>query len=117
VPNVGFVPALRAAIVIAALTASSPLAAQTAPRQAATNKPMPYAMTVAEYQGMGCLAEGSIGGLGAHLYSDVVAIALSGTANPALGIPFVVSGFAIGCGIGASASPALHYIYRLSFAY
>ena len=73
-------------------------------------------MTVPETQGVGCLAGGSLAALGAHLYSDVVALALSGVADPALAIPFVVSGFAVGCGMGATLTPTLLYIYRTVFS-
>lgn len=105
--------ALWAVMMILMLTTSSTLGAETGPNLSATNKTPWRTMTDQEYQGMGCLTAGSLGAVGAHLYSDVVAIAVTGAANPALGVPFVVSGFAVGCGLGGAMAPALYNIYHI----
>jgi hypothetical protein len=96
---------LRAFIVVAILAAPSAVAAQTAPGQAPADAPSQ--MTVQEKQAFGCLYAGVLGAVAAYVYSDIIAVAVSGALNPGLLIPVLASGFAVACGVGSQASPAI----------
>src|SRR5256885_1020827 len=88
---------LRAFLVVAVLTAPSAVAAQTNPATTAT--PGLQMMTIQEKQGYGCLWAGTFGAVAAYVYSDIIAVAVSGTINPGLLIPVLASGFAVACGV------------------
>jgi hypothetical protein len=101
---------LRTAIVVAALTAPSSLAAQTSQPEASQSTTATSSlqmMTVQEKQGYGCLWAGAMGAVAAYVYSDIIAIAVSGTVAPGLLIPVLASGFAVACGVGSQATPAV----------
>ncbi len=71
-------------------------------------------MTVTDVQGMGCIAAGAIGAIGAYVYNDMIvaAVAASAGANPVLLLPFVASGFVTGCGVGTTVIPTLlHFTF------
>jgi hypothetical protein len=95
------------------LAVAAPSLAQTG-SPAAT--PMPIVglgMTLPEYQGMGCLTAGVIAATGVFIYSDVITAAVSGVVNPVLLIPVVATGFAVGCGVGATLSPGFLWIGKV----
>jgi hypothetical protein len=96
---------LRAFIVVAILAAPSAAAAQSAPSQLPADTPPQ--MTVQEKQAFGCLYAGVLGAVAAYVYSDIIAVAVSGALNPGLLIPVLASGFAVACGVGSQASPAI----------
>jgi hypothetical protein len=96
---------LRALLVVAILAAPSAVAAQTAPSQGEAGAPPE--MTLQEKQGFGCLYAGVFGAVAAYVYSDIIAVAVSGALNPGLLIPVLASGFAVACGVGSQATPAV----------
>jgi hypothetical protein len=64
-------------------------------------------MTLPEYQGVSCLTGGLVGAAGVYGYSDIIAIAATGmAASPALLVPVMATGLAIGCSVGSMMSPA-----------
>ena len=68
-------------------------------------------MTVQEYQGLSCMILGTLTTLGVYLYSDVLTEALTGAAvNPVLLIPVMALGFASGCSVGSTMSPAFLWL-------
>ena len=86
------------------------------PAIAETTQPAPPApvvalgMTLPEYQGWGCLVGGTVAATGVFAYSDVITVAATGMLNPVLLVPVLATGFAVGCGVGATASPAFLWI-------
>jgi hypothetical protein len=96
-------------MVIAVLLAPSAVSAQTS--QPTTATPSLQMMTVQEKQGYGCLWAGALGAVAAYVYSDIIAIAVSGTVAPGLLIPVLASGFAVACGVGSQATPAVLHMF------
>ena len=47
------------------------------------------------------------------VYSDAITFAATGAFNPVLLIPVMATGFAVGCGVGATVSPAFLWIGRI----
>ena len=92
--------------------------ATTMPTSADTTQPAPPApavalgMTLPEYQGWGCLIGGGIAATGVFVYSDAITVAATGMVNPVLLIPVMATGFAVGCGVGATGSPAFLWLGR-----
>jgi uncharacterized membrane protein YeaQ/YmgE (transglycosylase-associated protein family) len=107
-------PLLRVFIVVTVLTAPSVAAAQTAPSQDAAGSSPQATMTLQEKQGFGCLYAGILGVVGAYVYADIIAIAVSGMLNPSLLVPVLASGFAVACGVGSQATPALLRMFSRS---
>jgi hypothetical protein len=90
----------------------------TVPAMAQTARPVPsptvaMGMTMPEYQGWGCLVGGTSGATGVFVYSDAITFAATGALNPVLLIPVMATGFAVGCGVGATVSPAFLWIGRV----
>jgi len=90
----------------------------TVPSMAQTALPVPaptvaLGMTLPEYQGWGCLVGGTSGASGVFVYSDAITVAATGALNPVLLIPVMATGFAVGCGVGATVSPAFLWIGRI----
>jgi hypothetical protein len=97
-------------VVVAVLAVPSAVVAQTtqpAASQPTTATSSLQMMTVQEKQGYGCLWAGSLGAVAAYVYSDIIAIAVSGAVAPGLLIPVLASGFAVACGVGSQATPAI----------
>jgi hypothetical protein len=96
--------------------AAALLIALSAPGLAQTTSPpapvptVAFGMTLPEYQGVGCLVSGTAAGAGVFAYSDVITVAATGMLNPVLLIPVIATGFAVGCGVGATVSPAFLWI-------
>lgn len=95
-----------------ALAVTLPAAAQTAQPPQPGLPVVGLGMTMPEYQGWGCLLGGTAGASGVFVYSDVIAVAATGVLNPALLIPVMATGFAVGCSVGAMASPAFLWLGR-----
>jgi hypothetical protein len=104
---------LPAVIVVAVLTASVTVKAQTARGQDATGASS-QEMSVQEKQGFGCLYAGALGVLAAYVYSDIIAVAVSGMLNPGLLVPVLASGFVVACGVGTQATPAILRMFSRS---
>ena len=101
-----------ALLLLAALLAiASPATAQQAPSLSATPTG-PYGMSMAEWQGVSCLWGGGLGAAGVFYYSDVLAVAATGAANPLLLVPLVATGFLGGCSVGANGAPGLIWLLR-----
>ena len=101
---------LRLAVVCSFLVAHAPARAVEAPSPLA---PAGTPMTMAEFQGLSCAALGAATGLAALAYLDPITVAAAGTfSTPLLLIPVVAAGFAVGCSVGATVSPALAWAYR-----
>jgi hypothetical protein len=45
-------------------------------------------------------------------YSDVLAVAATGAANPLLLVPLIATGFLGGCSVGANGAPGLIWLLR-----
>jgi hypothetical protein len=73
---------------------------------------VPPTMTMAEYQGLGCLLGGTVATTGVFVYSDIITIAATGVVNPLLLVPVMATGFAVGCSVAATVSPGLLWIGR-----
>jgi hypothetical protein len=98
---------LRALIVVVILAAPSAVVAQTATAANEEQAGAAPQMSLPEKQGFGCLYAGVLGAVAAYVYSDIIAVAVSGALNPGLLIPVLASGFAVACGVGSQATPAL----------
>jgi len=99
----------RLGVAIATTLPLMPAMAATAPPPAPV---VALGMTLPEYQGWGCLVGGSVGAAGVFTYSDVITMAAVGMTNPLLLIPAMATGFAVGCGVGATVSPAFLWLGR-----
>jgi hypothetical protein len=81
-----------------------------------TAPPLPVVglgLTQPEYQGLGCLIGAIIAAVGTYGYSDIVAVAATGAVtNPVLLVPVMATGFAVGCAVGSTASPAFLPLIR-----
>ena len=100
---------LRLAVACSLLAAHAPARAVEAPLVPPAGTPM----TMAEFQGLSCAALGAATGLAALAYIDPITVAAAGTfSTPLLLIPVVAAGFAVGCSVGATVSPALAWAYR-----
>jgi hypothetical protein len=86
------------------------LAAQAAETGGAPAALPAAAAPPADSHGLGCLAIGALASAGVLIYSNTLAVAITGGPNPNLVLPLMVAGYAVGCGIGASVSPGLHWL-------
>ena len=93
-----------------ALGLASPVMGQTRPA-APTVPDHPSMMSVAQLQGVSCIVAGLAGSVGAVLYSGPIATAASDWSVPFLLAPAMVGAYAIGCTIGATTGPGLHWLY------
>ena len=99
--------ALFAALTVAAVT---PAMAQN--RAALPAVPdHPSTMSVAQLQGVSCIVAGVAGALGAIVYSGPIATAATDWSLPFLLAPAMVGAYAIGCSVGATTGPGLHWLY------
>ena len=83
--------------------------------QTAAEPPQPtgaYGMPIQNWQGLGCLWGGALGGAGVFYYSDVLAVAATGAVNPLLLVPLVATGVLGGCSVGYNSAPGLIWLYR-----
>ena len=106
-------PASRAtaAVVSIVLTLAS-ASAQNVQTRSPLVLPRDSPMTIAEYQGLSCIAVGIVTGIGTLGYLDPIAAAATSVASPLLLVPVVAAGFAVGCSVGATLSPAFLWFYR-----
>ncbi len=103
--------ALRVFVTVLTLATSSAWAASVEQGQPMGNPVRPDRVTLPELQTAGCITVGILGATGAYIYGNAVFVtAMGATANPLLGIPFVVSGFGVGCGVGALVTPGLLHV-------
>ncbi len=96
-------------VVCLALLAATPAHAQS---DAAPVGPLPSDTTYPEFQGLGCLAGGTIVAVGAATYAEVIAAAAIGGASVPLMVPILATAFAVGCSVGAVMAPGVWWIYR-----
>lgn len=61
-------------------------------------------------QSLSCMAVGAIASVGVFVYSNTIAAAVTGGPNPALVVPLMAAGYAVGCTVGATVSPSLRWI-------
>ena len=71
----------------------------------------PSTMSVAQLQGVSCIVAGVAGAVGAAVYSGPIATAATDWSLPFLLAPAMVGAYAIGCTIGATTGPGLHWLY------
>ncbi len=71
----------------------------------------PSTMSVAQLQGVSCIVAGVAGAVGAVLYSGPIATAATDWSLPFLLAPAMMGAYAIGCTIGATTGPGLHWLY------
>ena len=105
--------AIAGLLAIASPKAGLAQAASTVPLSATASAPLvpPNGMTLQEYQGLACLTMASITAAGVYVYSDIILEVLTGTTtNPVLLIPVIATGFAAGCSVGSTMSPAFLWI-------
>ena len=106
---------MRVRVVAGAVAGLIAVAAARADTAQPAPAPMPIVglgMTMPEYQGLGCMLGGTTAGAGAFAYSDIITAAATGMVNPVLLLPVVATGFAVGCSVGAAASPLFLWIHR-----
>ena len=106
-----FVSRATAAVVSIVLTLAS-ASAQNVQNQPRLVLPRDAPMTIAEYQGLSCIAVGIVTCIGTLGYLDPIAAAATSLASPLLLVPVVAAGFAVGCSVGATLSPAFLWFYR-----
>ena len=108
-------PAATQAPVATPAPAAAPPAA-AAPAAAAAKAPPESGMTgVQAVGGMNCLIFGSLTAAGVYVYSDVLMLAVTGYVQPALLLPTMAAGFAMGCTVGNTMTPGLMYLSSLLF--
>jgi hypothetical protein len=106
---------LRATAIVAQIAVMfAPASAQNTQGQPPLVLPRDAPMTMAEYQGLSCVALGAVTGIGTLGYLDPIAVAATGFTSPLLLVPVVAAGFAVGCGVGSTLAPALLWFYRRS---
>ena len=113
VRNCRVVSRAAAAVISVTLTFTS-ASAQNPQSQPSLVPPRDAPMTLAEYQGLSCVTAGAITGIATLGYLDPIAAATTGLASPLLLVPVVAAGFAVGCSVGATLSPAFLWFYRRS---
>src|SRR2546430_16483880 len=93
-----------ALLLLATSLAASPALAQQAPAPQSTPAG-PFGMSMPEWQGVSCMWGGSLAGLGVFYYSDVLAGAAAGVANPLLLGALVGSRLLRGCSLRGHGGP------------
>ncbi len=71
----------------------------------------PSTMSVTQLQGVSCIITGVAGAIGAVIYSGPIATAATDWSLPFLLAPAMVGAYAIGCTIGATTGPGVHWLY------
>jgi len=69
-------------------------------------------MNLAEYQGVSCAITGAAVGLATVAYLNPIEVATATTGTALLLVPVMAAGFAVGCSVGATLSPAFLWAYR-----
>ena len=92
------------------LALASPAAAQT--RAAPPTVPEhPSTMSTFQLQGVSCIFAGLAGAVGAAIYTGPIATAATDWSVPFLLAPAMVGAYAIGCTVGATTGPGVHWLY------
>ncbi|MGE0225215.1 MAG: hypothetical protein AB7F35_16420 [Acetobacteraceae bacterium] len=97
-------------VLVLALVATAPLQAQTTPAPTARVPEQPSNMTTTQLQGVSCIVTGLATAAGAVLYSNTVAAAVDWSL-PVVLAPVIAGAYAIGCTVGATTGPGVHWLY------
>ena len=62
------------------------------------------------FQALGCVTIGALASIGVLVYSNTIAVAVTGGPNPSVLVPMMAAGYAVGCGVGAAVPPGLHWL-------
>jgi hypothetical protein len=91
------------------LLMAAPAQAQTVPARIAVPE-QPSTMTTTQLQGVSCIVTGLAAATGAVLYSNAVAAAVDWSL-PVVLAPVIAGAYAIGCSVGATTGPGVHWLY------